>query len=47
MSKLILKLIKQIVFRYAEHTPPEVKSSTRNYKVAAINLAIDNLIKDL
>lgn len=41
----MLHLIKQIIYRYSEHTGPEVKYSENNHLVAAIALAIDELIK--
>lgn len=47
MKILILKAIKQIIYRYSEHTPPEVKYSSRNHIVATICSDIDTLIKSL
>lgn len=43
MKTIILKLIEQIIYRFSEHTPPEVKSSERNYKVAKATLAVGEL----
>lgn len=44
MKKIILKLIKKIVYKFSEFTPPDVKYSERNYRVAKAALAIDELI---
>ena len=41
----MLTLIKQIIYRYSEHTGPEVKYSQNNHLVADIVYAIDKLIK--
>ncbi len=45
--KIILRMIRKIVFRFAEKTPPKVKFSQRNYNVAQIGLIIDNLLKNI
>lgn len=44
MKILILKIIKQIIFRYKEHTPPNVKYSARNAVIAGTCSYIDSLI---
>lgn len=43
MKKLILKVLEQIIYRFSEHTPPEVKYSERNCRVAKAALAIHEL----
>lgn len=45
MKILLLKIIKQIIYRFKERTPPEVKYSERNRLVAGICHHIDILIK--
>lgn len=47
MRILILKFIKQVIYRFSEHTPPEVKFSKRNLHIACINRDIDEFIKFL
>ena len=47
MTISVLKAIKQIVYQFSERTAPSVKFSQRNYLVAQITLAIDDLIKHL
>jgi len=44
MKIIILKIIKQVVFRFSEHTPPSIKHSARNELVATIAFRIDQLI---
>lgn len=44
MKILLLKIIKQIIYRFSERTPPEVKISNRNQVVATICFSIDKLI---
>jgi len=46
MKILLLKTIKQIIYRFSEATPPEVKHSNRNQIVATICFSIDKLISD-
>lgn len=43
MKNLILKTIQKIIYIFSEKTPPEVKYSERNYKVARAILAIGEL----
>ena len=43
MKKLFLRLLAQIVYRFAETTPPGVKFSERNQKVAESALALQAL----
>lgn len=45
MKKLILKLLEQIIYKFSEHTPPDVKFSERNLRVANAALAIHELSK--
>lgn len=45
MKKLILRIIKQIIYRMSEHTPAHVKYSERNHKIGSVVLTIDELIK--
>lgn len=44
MKILLLKIIKQIIYRFSERTPPEVKFSQRNYCIGRACEAIDDLI---
>lgn len=44
MKTLILKAIKQIVYRFSEKTPPEVKYSLRNKVIGDICYSIGTLI---
>jgi len=43
MKNLILKAVEWAVYRMAEYTPPEVKYSERNFKVAKAALAVGEL----
>lgn len=43
MKLFILKVIEKIIYSMSEHTPPEVKFSERNYKVAKATLEIREL----
>ena len=43
MKKLILKVIEWAIYRMSEYTPPEVKYSERNYRVAKAALAVGEL----
>lgn len=47
MKKLILNIIKQVVYKFSERTPPEVKYSERNQLVATICFNIDKLIRHI
>ena len=47
MKNLILRVIEQVIYRMSEHTPPEIKYSERNYKVAKAALAVSELRKFL
>lgn len=47
MKIILLKIIKQIIYRFSERTPPNVKSSNRNYIVGQTAVRIDSLIKDI
>lgn len=43
MKKIILKIIEWAIYRMSEYTPPEVKHSEKNYKVAKAALAVREL----
>jgi hypothetical protein len=44
MRILILKIIKQVIYRFSERTPPHVKFSQRNYCIGRACEALDHLI---
>lgn len=44
---IFLKWIIQFVYLLTEHTPPEVKSSIQNYKVAKAGIALEELLQFL
>lgn len=43
MKKLILKIIEKILYTFSEYTPPEVKYSERNYRVAKAAISVKEL----
>jgi len=45
IKKMILKLVQQIIYKYSERTPPNIKHSKRNYVVSKIALSINELIE--
>lgn len=47
MKILILKIIKQIIYRYSIHTPASVTKSLRNMTIGYITMYIDDLINQL
>lgn len=47
MKRRILKFIVQVIYRFAEHTPSEVKKSKRNILVAKAALSVDELVNNI
>lgn len=47
MSNIILTIVTWVIYRFKEHTPPDIKHSERNYRVAKAALAIEDLRKFL
>lgn len=43
MKKIILRVIIRIIYSFSERTPPEVKYSERNFRVASAALAAGEL----
>ena len=45
MKRLILKVLVQIIYRFSERTPSDIKYSEKNYRVANAVLAVGELAK--